>query len=259
MGVKTKITLNDLYEVFDVKSLQETTNGVSHTVYILNQNYILKLYENVDEKYVDEEIKLLNLCKDLSVPKIEKELFIKQKRALIFKKSEGVSLNRVKTNHLKEIASFLKKLHKTTKNKKHKKANVFDKSFLKILVEKSQNDFFKKEFDSIKIELKNDGIIHGDLFLDNAVFCDDKLSCVFDFSDACEGDFIFDLAVVALSWCEEKTQVEKLINYYDENILLEEFILYMRYASLYYCVTRFLDNRDYDNILFQNKFKDLIG
>lgn len=259
MGVKTEISKYDIGSYFDVKSLEATTNGVSHTVYILNDNYILKLYEDVENSYIDEEVKLLNLCSSLCVPKIEKELYIKNKKALIFKKSKGDILSKVKSVHLKEIALFLKNLHNITKNKTHANENIFSKTSLEKLIDKSQNDFFKNEFKKIDIRLKNDGVIHGDLFLDNAVFYDNKLTCVFDFSDACEGDFLFDLAVVAISWCEDSIQVKELISYYDEKIDLGEFINYLRYASLYYCVTRFLDNRDYGNIQFEKKFKDLIG
>ena len=70
----------------------------------------------------------------------------------------------------------------------------------------------------MKINLNNDGIIHGDLFVDNAIFKDDKLTCVFDFSDSCNGDFLFDLAVVALSWCKDFIQVKQLLKAYDESI-----------------------------------------
>ena len=259
MGVKTEISKKDISSYFDIKSLKPTSNGVSHTVYIVNDSYILKLYEDVEDFYVDEEIKLLNLCSQLNIAKVEKQLFIKNKRALVFKKSKGEILDEVKFIHLNQIALFLKDLHKQTKNKKHKNKDMFSKKSLENLIEKSKNDFFKTEFENIDIKLKNDGIIHGDLFLDNAIFYENKLTCVFDFSDACEGDFVFDLAVIALSWCNNKAQVLELVNTYDKSIKLDDFIKYMRYASLFYCVSRYLDNRDYGNILFKNKFKDLIG
>ncbi|WP_428026661.1 phosphotransferase [Arcobacter sp.] len=260
MGVKTKIFYEDIKPFFDIKTLEETNNGESHTVYILDDEYILKIYEEENIFNIDAEIKLLNYTSSLCVPKIIKnDIFIKGKRGLLFSKAKGESVKEfVKSTHLEQIAQFLKSFHKITKDKKHDNLSSFGKSELKALIKKTGNQVFEKEFDSLNIELKNDGIIHGDLFLDNATFCEDKLTCVFDFSDACEGDFIFDLSVVALSWCSNKSDVLVLLDAYDKSISLEEFIPYLRYASLYYCVKRHLANRDYDNIIFKKKFKELV-
>jgi homoserine kinase type II len=45
------------------------------------------------------------------------------------------------------------------------------------------------------------GLIHGDLFCDNALFDDGQLTGIIDFYNACDGAFIFDLAVTVNDWC----------------------------------------------------------
>jgi homoserine kinase type II len=45
------------------------------------------------------------------------------------------------------------------------------------------------------------GVIHSDLFRDNALFDGDRLNGVIDFHFAREGAFIEDVAVAALDWC----------------------------------------------------------
>jgi homoserine kinase type II len=45
------------------------------------------------------------------------------------------------------------------------------------------------------------GVVHGDLFRDNALFEGARLTGVIDFYLAAEEPFVYDLAVVALDWC----------------------------------------------------------
>lgn len=44
------------------------------------------------------------------------------------------------------------------------------------------------------------GLVHGDLFRDNVLWDRDKIAALLDFESAHEGPFVFDLAVMILSW-----------------------------------------------------------
>ncbi|PLY05302.1 MAG: hypothetical protein C0625_14845 [Arcobacter sp.] len=259
MGVHTKISLEDLKPFFDVDSLQETNHGNTDTVYILNDDYILKIYETNSFENIKAEVEILGLCESLCVPHIKKDCFkIKDKYALIFSRGKGKSLEKANIQHLEQIANFLKKFHLLTKGKKLNIKSSYNNENIKLLIDKTNHQTFKEIYDSLNLKLNDDGIIHGDLFLDNATFLENKLECVFDFSDACNGDFLFDLAVIALSWCEDKKSIEHLLNFYDSSVSLEVFEKYIRYASLYYCVKRYLENRNYEDIIFEKKFKEFI-
>jgi len=250
LGIKTKLSKKDIKPYLKVENLQKTKDGVTDTVYILDDTYVLKLFENSNLKNIKEEVKLLALCIDLKVSKlITKPIKIKNKYALIYKKSKGISLQKIKPKHIKQIGNFLKEFHKKTKGKSSSNSNIFSKKNLKKLIIKTKYVKLLKIFNSLTIEFNNDGIIHGDLFSDNTLFYYNKISAIIDFSEACNGDFYFDLAVVAIDWCRSDKEVKDLLNSYNAKITLKKFKTYLKYALLYYATTRYLDNRDYNSLL----------
>lgn len=250
MGIKTKLSKKDITPYFNCSKLQKTTNGVRDTVYILDNKYVLKLFENSSLKNIKEERKLLKLCNTLPVSKlVNKTIFIQDKPALIYKKCNGKSLIKSNKKDIEQIGKFLRAFHTQTKNKTSKNQNIFKKSYLKKLIIKTGNVKLLNIFKSLSLKLQNDGIIHGDLFKDNALFKNRKLSAIIDFSEACNGDFYFDLAVVAIDWCKNDKEVKSLLKSYGAKIKPKKFKIYMKYALLYYATTRYLNNRDYNQLL----------
>ena len=251
MGVKTRIENKDLEPFIEFENIYETNSGVSDTVYICDDEYAVKIFENSGVEMIRNEIEILDSVKELKTVKLRSKeiIYIKDKPSLIYKKCKGDILKKAEAVHIRQIGSFLKELHKTTKGKTSLNEKLFGKERLRTLIEQSGYAPFIDIFEGIEITLKDNGIIHGDLFLDNALFKDDELSCVIDFSEACNGDFLFDLAVAAISWCRNDQQVKFLLESYGSDIIPEEFKGYMRYALLYYSVTRYLGKRDYRELL----------
>jgi len=223
--------------------LKETKDGISDTTYILtdkkDRKYICKLYENSRFDETEEEVLILKkLYPHLKVAKPLWEIFNYGDKPLqFFSFIEGNSPKDINLKMVKEIGNFLGKFHSISNRLTSTKQPYTHKN-LKDMLPKE----FENRYKLIKdIKLQNDGIIHGDLFSDNTKFIDDTLNGVFDFSDAGFGDFGFDLAVVANSWCFEN--VDLLLKSYNtfapKKIKKPRVIEMMKFSALFYAAQRY--------------------
>lgn len=256
LGIKTAISKDDLPLKYQGISLVQTTDGVSDSVYLLEEKFVLKIFESPSLEIIENEKKLLKMTSTLKVPEIVDSFYIREKPAVIYTQIAGKSVDKPQIDQIRQIGSFLKEFHSLTKTLKSSNPILFSKNRLETLIMDSGNDELLKHFKSINIELKEDGIIHGDLFCDNAKFQNGLLSGVYDFSEACNGDFIFDLGVTAVSWCFEghslhKEKLEALRSSYSLDLEYDRFKEYIKYALLYYATTRYINNRDYKELLMK--------
>lgn len=253
MGVKTTITLEEVSSLLSCTLLIPTEYGVSDSVYITDQG-VLKLFESASTNSVCQERDLLRRLVHLTVAQHSSDVFIlHNKPCVLYEKVSGKSLEKADNHHIIQIAEFMRRFHEKSANFTSTNTPLFDTSRLQGLIHQTQYLPFQQIFDSMNVHLSCDGIIHGDLFLDNALFENEKLSGVIDFIEACEGDFLFDLAVVAIAWCLEEqydhSKIDLLLTHYNAGVSFHDFIPYMRYALLYYATTRYLNHRDYQSLL----------
>lgn len=259
MGVKIKITQKDLPNKYQKFLLKETTDGVQSSVYLLGDKYVLKIYDEPNYN-IEDEIKLLNTIRELSVIQYVEHIYLKGYLCVFYIQIIGNSIYKPEIKHIKDTALFLKDFHTKTANLVSNNTQLFDKNSLKNVLSKREIKVLQKHLENIDIELKNDGIIHGDIFPDNVKWQNDKLSGVYDFSEACNGDFKFDLAVVASSWCFDDNipnyeKIEALLYSYGLDMPIEEFKEYIKYALVYYATTRYLNGRNYKELL--NRLEDI--
>lgn len=250
MGVKTVITLADLPQSLEIISLEASTDGVMDSVYFLDDDRVLKIFETASEEAVAEELKLLIHCGSLRVSRAEGGVFqVQNKPALIYRRCRGESLKRAGNDDIQQIGAFLRSFHHLTAGRRSSNERLFEKSRLERMIRETHTDIFDTLFKKIDLTLRDEGIIHGDLFLDNALFLEGRLSCVIDFTQACNGDFLFDLAVTDLSWCDSDEKTEALLKSYGATLTLDEFRPYREYAALFYSVNRYLNGGNYQKLL----------
>ena len=257
MGIKTAIKHSELPLKYQSYKLLPTSDGNVATVYLLDNIYVLKIFEiDTDCSSIKNEELILCALKDFGVPKIIDSFSIKGHKAVIYTQISGDCIKSPTLAHIREIGAFLKLLHTKCKHILITPTNRYQKVQLQEMIHLSGNKKLQNYFKSINIELKVEGIIHGDLFLDNCKFKGNKLNGVFDFVDSTRGDYHFDLAVIVVGWCfeEEILNVEKtktLLSSYGSNIDMHIFKNYIKYALLYYATMRFNDKRNYHILLEQ--------
>ena len=74
MGIKTKISKKQLPKKYQKYNLIETVDGISDSVYLLDNIYVLKLFENQTKQQILNEQNLLN--KFININKTSADTYI---------------------------------------------------------------------------------------------------------------------------------------------------------------------------------------
>ncbi len=235
MAVYTHIPepeLRDLLKKYDIgeyvacKAIEE---GVENSNYILDTgrgHYILTVYEK--RVKANDLPFFLGLMEHLSGNRIPCPLPIHDKEGAVLQETQGKPLSivtllpgkglkQIKTQHCAELGSMLAKMHLASKEFRLKRENALSLKGWKELYDKSESK--AESVDGLDIMLVRSalnhvssewpkglpaGVIHADLFPDNALFMEDKLTGVIDFYFACNDLFAYDIAICINAWCFEQ-------------------------------------------------------
>lgn len=263
MGIITNLSFKSLdnllqhYCKAELYEAKESKNGISDTVYILDTSVgglVFKLYEQSDIAAVQREVELLKALSTLkvSIPILDDPFLFYGKPAMIYKQTTGEHLQNVSKKAMYDIGEFCSSMHAITaeKTSKNQTFNDMFRSFLPIVADTPFAPFeplLKK-----MSEMRDDGIIHGDLFLDNLFFEGEKLSGVIDFIEAANGSFLFELGVVVFSFCANETSIDNelatalLDGYGNKKIDIRTLTEYAVYAALFYGINRYLKNKNWE-------------
>ena len=285
MAVYTKIKKKDIsfintkFNIEKIISFHGIEKGIENTNYLLkskNKKLILTIFEKrVSNKEIPFFMKLMEALNNsgINCPKPLKNkngnylIKLKGKIACIVSFVEGNDKIKLNSKNCFDIGKIIARMHNITKNIGLSRKNSMGiknlNTLLKSIKFKSKKFYNLEKFLTINLKdlRKNwpkklpNGIIHGDLFIDNIFFSKNKLSGIIDFYFAANDYFIYEIAICINALCFDvkkskfiinKQKVKNLINGYEsiKKISLKEkrsLNIFCRGAAMRYLLTRLYD------------------
>lgn len=200
-------------------------DGIENTNYLLTTtqgDFVLTLFEWFCERQLGYFLDLLKHLRCAGFPCPEPQFDnqgfmlneLADKPAVLFKRIAGASIYQPTVPHCQQVGAKLAHLHLCGEHFPSRRTNSMDLRWCYQIADKIRprlkpGDYARimaeLEFQTIYNQVKlPQGLIHGDLFKDNVLFENDKLSGVLDFYNACYDNFLIDLAITANDWCHEQ-------------------------------------------------------
>ena len=236
MAVYTSLTLGQVAQFFscyDLGSVQHSVGiqaGVANTHYRVRStagDFILTLFEEMAADAVVPVLLLLNAVarQGLPVPRPVADRqghYIGQlagKPALLSECLPGASAIEPGVADCAAIGCELARLHVATQHYPFSVTNPYGMAGLRRVFAKVRQHLTVDEqmlaHDELAWQEESSGtllpggVIHADLFRDNVLLQHGKISGLLDFYSACQGEWLFDLAITANDWCWDGDKVNQ--------------------------------------------------
>jgi len=242
MAVYTKIDKKDIslinkkFNVEKFKSFKGIKQGIENTNYLLkskNKKFILTIFEKrVLKKDIPFFMKLMDQLSmsNINCPKPLKNqsgnylIKVRNKVACIVTFLKGKDKKKLNYKNCFDVGKMIALMHLSTKKIKLFRKNSMGIKNLNPLLNSIK--FKSKKFANIekflKINFKDiknkwpkklpNGIIHGDLFVDNIFFKNNKLSGIIDFYFAANDYYMYEIAICVNALCFDKKKTKFIIN-----------------------------------------------
>jgi len=242
MAVYTKInkkdlsTINKQYNTKKFISFKGIKKGIENTNYLLkskNEKYILTIFEKrVSKKEIPFFMKLMdqlsnskiNCPKPLRNFKENYLLRLRNKTACIVSFLKGKDKKTLNLKNCYDVGKIIAEMHSSTKKIKLYRKNSMGVQSLNPLINSIK--FKSKKFINIEKFLNTNfkdikkkwpkklpsGIIHGDLFIDNIFFKNNKLSGIIDFYFAANDYYMYEIAICVNALCFDKDKNKFILN-----------------------------------------------
>lgn len=210
---------------FGITSLTACTgasDGIENTTYILsgnNQQWILTLFEDLPARELPFFVRLMTWLHEralpVACPLVDREGCALQtlsgRPALLFPRLPGSHPRQMTSVHCTAIGDFLGRMHAASAAYPEQRENPRGTAWMELAAQRLRDHLDSAGAALLAGQLDNarflraqalpTGLIHGDLFHDNALFDGGSLRGVIDFYNACTDLLALDLAIVVNDWC----------------------------------------------------------
>lgn len=232
MSVYTTLDHNDLseflqaYDIGALSDFQGISEGIENTNYFVNtlenglrQSFVLTIFESIGFEELPYFLELTAFLAEQNVPCAhpiadrdgEYLQTLKGKPAALVQRLPGRSIVNPSAGDCRQVGEVLARLHVAGEGFPICRANPrgFEWKCKTAAAVMSKLPADEQTLLSEELEYQRQqqtatlptGVIHADLFRDNALFTDNKLTGIIDLYYACTGSFLYDLAITANDWC----------------------------------------------------------
>ena len=283
MSVYTIIEENELkdflsnYDVGELTDLQGISDGIENTNYFVNTDrgrYVLTIFEQHDFEEMQYFLNLMHHLADHQVPSANPvadaqghylNLF-KGKPIALVERLKGGSITETSVKHCEQLGAAMGKMHAAGLSFDERQENPRGPAWCQQTAQKviDKLDHADRAMLDEEVHYQRDqrhadlprGVIHADLFRDNALWDkdgdDDIFSGIIDFYYSCDDVLLYDLAVTANDWCIDedfslnRDKVIALLSHYNKYRPLSEQEQHYWPAMLRAGALRFWLSRLYD-------------
>lgn len=248
MSVYTLIEPHELkdflnhYNLGDLIQYNGINAGIENTNYFVTTSsgeFVLTLFEQLTAEELPYFLKLMAYLAEHNIPSAhpiadnngEYLRQLKGKPAALVERLSGKEVKQPNIIQCQEIGKALANLHLISPDFPDYRSNQRGPHWWRITAERVLPLMTTADAKLLKAELGFQhnyqlvnlpkGVIHADLFRDNALFEGDKLSGIIDFYYACNDILIYDLAVTVNDWC---VQADGSLDAKRVNALLESYM-----------------------------------
>ncbi len=230
MSVYTTVTEDELrayllaFDAGELIAFEGISAGIENTNYFVDTScgrYVLTLFEQHGFESLDYFLRLMAWLSEAGVPTAhplagkdgEYLRLLCGKPASLVQRLRGRSVDVADGVHCAVVGAALGKMHQAGRGFAHHRANDRDLDWMvatrnKIaaladistlaLIDEELTFQQAQDFSTLHM-----GVIHADLFLDNALFDGEELTGIIDLYYACHGAWLYDVAVTMNDWCRE--------------------------------------------------------
>ncbi len=248
MSVYTIIEENELisflsnYEVGELVGFQGISDGIENTNYFVNTDrgrFVLTIFEQHSFEEMQYYLNLMHHLADHQVPSANPVAdkqgaylsHFKDKPIALVERLDGGSISETTVDHCQQLGAAMGKMHAAGLSFASRQVNPRGPAWCQQTAHKVMEKLSADEQAMLDLEIHFQqekrhaelprGVIHADLFRDNALWNKDNFSGIIDFYYSCDDVLLYDLAVTANDWCVNddftlnKDKVTALLSHYN--------------------------------------------